>query len=262
MLLAIDVGNSHTVSGVFRGDELLCHWRVRTDRKETADELAARFHTFFRMRDLVFTDINGVCLASVVPTQQAAWRQFVREHLRLEPLVVTSRAAHPFMRLLIDEPDTLGADRIANVVAGYAKYHTALIIVDFGTAITFDCVSATGDYLGGAITAGVAVALDALAQATAKLPRVDISTPPPAVIATNTVDAITSGLLYGYGGLVDGLVGRLRQGIDPGPCKTVTVLATGGMAGLIAPYASTIEAVEPMLTLEGLRLIHQGSREK
>jgi len=151
----------------------------------------------------------------------------------------------------------VGADRIVNSLAGFEMFHTALIIVDFGTAITFDCVSGKGEYLGGAIAPGLAISLEALGRRTAKLPRVDISTPPPQAIGTNTVDAIKSGILIGYGGMIEELVRRIRSEMQP---ENPTVIATGGMAGLIAPYAPAIEKVLPMLTLDGLRLLHERNR--
>jgi type III pantothenate kinase len=155
---------------------------------------------------------------------------------------------------MIDNPDEVGDDRIVNAVAAFDKYHTALIIVDFGTAITFDCVSGRGEYLGGIITPGVAISLDALSSRTAKLPRVDITIPPAQAIGTNTVDAIKSGIMFGYGGLVEELVRRIKAEMAP---QIPRVIATGGMAPLIAPHAPSIEVVEPMLTLEGLRLLHE-----
>ncbi len=252
MLLAIDVGNSHTVSGVFKGEKLLYHWRIKTDRKKTADELAARFHTLFTMKGLAFKDINAVVIASVVPTQQKAWIEFTRDVgwqiLSLDESINTGT------KILIDHPKEVGADRIANTVAAFSKYQTALIIVDFGTATTFDCVSKNGDYLGGSIAPGLIISLDALAGQTAKLPRVDLSSPPNNPIGTNTIDAIKSGMLYGYGGLVDGLIKKLSQQFGQYRPK---VIATGGMSDLIYPYTECIEVQEPMLTLIGLRIIYE-----
>ena len=252
MLLAVDVGNSHTVCGVFREAELLWHWRLKTDRKKTADELAACFHTFLTMQGLSFKEIGAAILASVVPTQLMAWRDFTRNAgwplVTVDNLIKTAG-----MRIKTDHPAEVGADRIVNAVAAFARYRQAVIVVDFGTAITFDCVSAANEYLGGVIVPGIAISLDALASRTAKLPPVDISTPPPKAIGTNTVDAIKSGLLFGYGALVDGIISRLRK--EYLPDKPI-VIATGGMAALIAPYTETIVQVEPMLTLEGLRLLY------
>jgi type III pantothenate kinase len=253
MLMAVDVGNTHTVIGLFEGDTLICHWRVRTELTNTADELAATIHGLFALKHLKFTDINNMVLASVVPPIQAAWRNLSMDLFSFEPLKI-SRHLKTGLRIKIDNPDEVGDDRIVNAVAAFDKYATALIIVDFGTAITFDCVSARGEYLGGIITPGVAISLDALSSRTAKLPRVDITIPPAQAIGTNTVDAIKSGIMFGYGGLVEELVRRIKAEMAP---EIPKVIATGGMAPLIAPLAPSIEVVEPMLTLEGLRLLHE-----
>ncbi|MBU0483846.1 MAG: type III pantothenate kinase [Proteobacteria bacterium] len=253
MLLAIDVGNTHTVIGLFKKKELFHHWRVKTDPANTADELASQFYSLFAMEKINFSQIKGVIIASVVPPMQYAWTNFSQKHLSLQPLQVDS-TIRTGMKILIDTPSELGADRIVNSVAAYARYHTALVVVDFGTAITFDCVSATGDYLGGAIAPGLSISLEALGKRTAKLPRVDISSPPDNPIGTNTVAAIKSGVLFGYGGMVEGLIARIKEQFQP---ETPTVIATGGMAAIIAPYAPSIEAVSPMLTLEGLRILYE-----
>jgi len=256
MLLAVDVGNSHMVIGVFDDKQLRCHWRVKTDPASTVDELASLFHCLFIMEDIRFSDISGVIIASVVPPMQFAWASFTRKYLNAAPLLVDNKL-DTGIPILIENPAEVGADRIVNSVAGYAKYGTALIIVDFGTAITLDCVSVRGEYLGGVIAPGLAISMEALGSRTSKLPRVDISTPPAHAIGTNTVDAIKSGILYGYAGLIEGLIKRIREQMAP---ETPKVIATGGMAGLIAPYTESIETVEPMLTLEGLRLLYERNR--
>ncbi len=253
MLIAIDVGNSHTVSGIFENNKLLYHWRIKTDRKKTADELAARFHTFFTMNEIRFRDISDAVLASVVPTQQAAWVDFCND-LNWQLLQVNDKFTQTGMKVLTDRPEEVGADRIVNSAAAYEIVGNALIAIDFGTAITFDCVSDSGDYLGGSIVPGISISLDALSNRTAKLPRVDISKPPPSPIGKNTVDAIKSGILYGYGSLVDGVIEKLKKEFNN---KKPAVIATGGMAMLIQPYTTSIERVEPMLTLQGLKLIHE-----
>ena len=251
-ILAIDVGNSHTVCGVFRNEELLWHWRLKTDRKKTADELGACFHTFLAMENAGFADIDAAILASVVPTQQRAWHDFT--HSAGWPLITVDKTIHTCgMRIVTDHPAEVGADRIVNAVAAYARARQAVIVIDFGTAITFDCVSAANEYLGGVIVPGIAISIDALAGQTAKLPRVDISSPPARVIGANTVDAIKSGILHGYGSMVDGLVKKIAQEYLP---DRPHVIATGGMAEIIAPYSESIVQVEPMLTLEGLQLLY------
>jgi type III pantothenate kinase len=253
MLLAIDVGNSHIVCGLFSKGKLSWHWRINTSASATGDELAAAFHGLFSLENLSFAEVHGIIIASVVPQMETAWLTFSRKHLQLDPLWVDTRLDFG-MQILTDQPAEVGADRLVNAVAAFQHYRSALIIVDFGTAITFDCVSAAGDYLGGAIVPGIGISLEALGQKAAKLPRLDISAPPAAAIGTNTVAAIRAGILYGYGGLVDGLVKRLRDEMAPDNPK---VIATGGMAPLIAPYTPAIERVEPMLTLEGLRLLYE-----
>jgi type III pantothenate kinase len=252
MLLAIDVGNSHTVCGIFQGQTCRYHWRFKTDRRKTADDLAGAFYTMLTMKDLQFKDIESVVIASVVPTQQKAWLQFVRETgwkvLEIDRQVIAS-----CMNVRLDHPEEVGADRIVNAVAAYSQYGTALIIIDFGTAITFDCVSREGEYLGGAIAPGIAISLDALAARTAKLPRVDLSAPLSSPIGTNTNDAMKSGILYGYGGLVNGLVKELKKFFPVAP----KVIATGGMADLIIPFTDCIDSHDSMLTLTGLRIFHE-----
>lgn len=255
MLLAIDVGNSHTVSGLFQGEKLLRHWRLKTDRRKTADELATTFHTLFLMNGISFQDISAVIIASVVPTQQRSWEEFIK-NVGWQYLKVTAGSDNG-MKILTDNPREVGADRIVNAIAAYESYPSALIVVDFGTAITFDCVSAKREYLGGAIVPGIAISIDALSERTAKLPRVDISEPPASIIGRTTVDAIKSGILFGYGCLVDGMIGKISTQFAP---HSPVVVATGGMAEVIAPYAETIENIDPLLTLKGLRLIYERNR--
>jgi type III pantothenate kinase len=256
MLLAIDVGNTNTVIGLFEEAKVTVHWRIQTDPASTADELAVMLKTLFDIANHQFTEVGGVVIASVVPPIQSSWMAMARKYFSLEPLVV-DRHLDTGVVVKIDNPAEVGADRIVNSLAGFELFHRALIIVDFGTAITFDCVSSQGEYLGGAIAPGLAISLEALGQRTAKLPRVDISTPPPRAIGTNTVDAIKAGILIGYGGMVEELVKRIRAEMLP---ENPTVIATGGMARLIAPYAPSISEVLPMLTLEGLRLLHERNR--
>jgi type III pantothenate kinase len=241
------------VIGVFTGQNLRCHWRIKTDRSSTVDELAAIFHGLFVMEGLRFQDARHVIIASVVPVMQAAWTEFARKYLNTTPLVVGNnvRASMP---VCIDNPAEIGADRLVNAVAAHAEYGGCLIIVDFGTAITWDCVSARGEYLGGAIAPGLAISMEALGNRTARLPQVDISIPPAAAIGTSTVAAIKAGILFGFGGMVDGLVRRIKEELAPEVPRTI---ATGGMAFLIAPYAAGIDHVDPMLTLKGLRLLHE-----
>lgn len=253
MLLAVDIGNSHMVLGLFQGRTLVCDWRVQTNRSTTSDELAARLHGLFQLKNRRFDEVSGVIIGSVAPPLESVWGKMARKYLNREPLLVTGGKIDTGIAIVTDNPAEVGADRIINAVAAYSRYKKELIIVDFGTAITFDCVSAKGEYLGGAIAPGLGISFDALINQTAKLPRIDISSPPRQPIGTNTETALKSGLLYGFGGLVEGLVSRIAQQFHPAVPK---VIATGGMAGVVAPFAPSIEAVEPMLTLEGLQIIH------
>jgi len=253
MLLTIDVGNSQTVCGVFKKDDLFCHWRLKTDREKTADELAARFQSLFTMENIRFKDISGIIIASVVPTQQQAWYEFSTRYANCTPMIVNGQSLETGIKIITDNPAEVGADRIVNAVAAFAQYGKSCIVIDFGTAITCDCISASGEYLGGAIMPGMSISLDALASRTAKLPRIDISTPPKRAIGANTVDAIKSGLLFGYGAMVDGLINKLSAEFTEIP----QLVATGGMAELIAPYTESIQIVDPMLTLKGLKILHE-----
>jgi type III pantothenate kinase len=256
MLLAIDVGNSQTVCGIFNNSNLDCYWRLKTDRDETADELAARFHSLFNMRNLQLQEIAGVIIASVVPTQQQAWQQFSTQYTGCSPLLVNSQPLDTGIKIATDNPGEVGADRVVNAVAAFTLYGKSSIVVDFGTAITFDCISSQGEYLGGAILPGMSISLDALAGRTAKLPRIDITIPPQKAIGANTVDAIKSGLLWGYGAMVDGLVKKLSAEFTEIP----HVIATGGMSELIATYTESIQYIDPMLTLKGLNILYEKNR--
>lgn len=260
MLFAIDIGNSHTVMGLFQAEQLVAQWRVKSDRDRTADELALRIHALFTMGGFSLNQVSGVSLASVVPTLQTAWmgycEKYLVSNLQKPVLVVSARSVAPLIRIKTDFPEEVGADRLVNAVAAWNTHHCNLVIIDFGTAITFDCVASDCTYLGGVILPGVAISLDALSSRTAQLPRIDISEGPRKVIGTNTVEAMKSGILHGYGSLVDGMTARIRaeMGEADAPFK---VIATGGMAHLIAPYATSIEETDAMLTLTGLRILHE-----
>lgn len=258
MLFTIDVGNSHTVTGLFDGDKLVGQWRLKSDRERTDDELAIRYHALFSMAEIDKKDIEGIILASVVPSLESAWinciHTYFSEWLKEPLFVVSSKSIGNQLTISTDYPEEVGADRLVNAIAAWERYRQNLIIIDFGTAITFDCVSAKCEYLGGVILPGIAISLEALSTRTAKLPRINLASPPEQIIGTNTIDAMKSGILNGYGALVDGLVVRIRKELCPNN-EPVKVLATGGMAHLISPYSTLIEEVDTMLTLYGLHLL-------
>jgi type III pantothenate kinase len=261
MLFTIDVGNSHTVTGLFDGDKLIGHWRLKSDRERTDDELAIRYHALFSMAGVDKNDIDGIIIASVVPSLEAAWISCLNKYfsatLKRPLFVVSSETIGDFITVATEYPEEVGADRLVNALAAWERFKQNLIIIDFGTAITFDCVSAKCEYLGGAILPGIAISLEALASRTAKLPRIDVSEPPKQIIGRNTVQAMKSGILYGYGALVDGLSEKIRQELCP-QGEPFRVLATGGMAHLIEPFSKSIEEVDVMLTLHGLHsLFHK-----
>ena len=259
MLLAIDIGNSHTVIGLFKKKMLIGQWRFQSDRDRTDDELAIRCHGLFSLIGIAAGTITGIVIASVVPALEKSWisccRKYLSANLERPLLAVCAETVKGNILVKTDHPGEVGADRLVNSIAGWQKYQCNLVIIDFGTAITFDCVTGQCEYLGGAILPGIAVALEALSSRTAKLPRIDVNVGPEKVIGTNTVEAMKSGILHGYGSLVDGMIDKIRQ--ELGCCANEQkVIATGGMAHLITPYAQSINAIEPMLTLEGLRFIH------
>ncbi len=249
MLIAIDIGNTNIVVGAFDGENLLANWRLATNGRSMPDEYAALFDTLFRMAELPGT-IDGVVVGSVVPGAQATLCEMARRYWRREPLVVSSKLDLG-IRVEYSPPQAVGADRIANAVAAIQGYGAPAIVVDFGTATTFDAISREAAYVGGAIAPGLEISQEALFARTAQLPRIPLEAPPAAVGAT-TVGSLQSGILYGYAGLVDGLVERIR--IELG--EDSAVIATGGLAGVIAPLSRCIEHVNLDLTLTGLRLLY------
>ncbi|WP_417909859.1 type III pantothenate kinase [Candidatus Electronema sp. PJ] len=263
MLIAVDVGNSHTVIGIFYNQALVHQWRLKTDRRTTADELILACHTLFALDDLSKDDLTGFVVCSVVPALEAVWLKFAERYFTglVSPPLAVSHQIDTGLRILTPSPGELGADRLVNAAAAWEACGTALIVIDFGTAITFDCVSDKGEYLGGTIHPGIGISLEALAERTAKLPRVDLNEKPAAVIGTTTIDAIRSGMLYGFGGLIDRMVERLSQAMqEQGAAAAdskISVIATGGMAELISPYSSVLEYVDSILTLTGLRILHE-----
>jgi type III pantothenate kinase len=255
MLLVIDVGNTNTVLGVYQEDNLLHNWRITTDKTRTVDEYAMLIHELLRLGSISFEAIRDVIISSVVPPTRNALEGLCRKYFHRTPYVV-GPGMKTGMPIQYDNPREVGADRIVNAVGAFEKRRCSLIIVDFGTATTFDLVSARGEYQGGAIAPGLNISAEALFQRASKLPRVELSRPPH-VIAKNTVNSIQAGLYYGYVGLVDGIVERMKEEARENPL----VVATGGLAKIIAPDSQTIQEVEPFLTLEGLRILYHRNKK-
>jgi type III pantothenate kinase len=252
MLLAVNVGNTNTVLGVFRSAELMWQWRISTQRERTADELAVVFGGVLEQQELSFTrQITGVVISSVVPTSTAALREMVTSYFSFPPVVVEpgTRTGLP---ILTDNPREVGADRIVNALAAFETYGGPCIVIDFGTATTYDVVSQKGEFLGGAIAPGIQVSNRSLASATARLPQVELHAPRTA-IGRNTVEAIQSALVFGTAAETDGMVARMRSEIGT-PAK---VIATGGLAPIVVPHCEQIDEVDPWLTLRGLRLVFE-----
>ncbi len=269
MLLAIDVGNSNTVFGLYRqgteaaqgsepkaAQELLHHWRVTTPVTRTTDEFGVILRSLFQLAGVSMTDVTGIAIASVVPPADGILRRVCEQYFNLKPMFVEP-GVKTGMPILTDNPAEVGADRIVNCVAAFDLFHGPAIVVDMGTATTFDVVSAKGEFLGGAIAPGLGIAADALFNSAARLPRIEIKRPAK-VIGTGTVDNIQIGLYYGYIGLVDGILERMLAEM---PAETKTV-ATGGLAGLIASGSRFLSVVDEMLTLHGLRLVYERNLER
>jgi len=251
VLLAIDVGNSNIKLGAFEGDRLMEHWRVATDRHHTEDEYGILLNDLFQSRGRSFRDFSAVAISTVVPPLTPTLEEVCRKYFGVEPLIVGGPGVKTGLKVRYDNPREAGADRIVDAVAAYSKYGGPVIVVKFGTATTFDAVSADGEFLGGAIAPGVSISTEALFARAARLPRIDLVRPK-SVIGRTTVDSMRSGILYGFAGQVDALVTRMRQEMK---APEATVVASGGMAELIAPETRTVSVVDPSLTLEGLRII-------
>lgn len=256
MLLAIDIGNTNIMLGLYEGDELGPHWRLATDHARMPDEFAMQLLDLLDYAGVSLTQIDGVALASGVPILTTRWSEVCRRYLKLEPLII-SAAMETGLVILYDTPSAVGADRVVDAVAAYQRYGGPLIIVDFGTATTFEAITAAGEYLGGAIAPGVGISAAALAERAAKLPTVDV-VQPPSPIGRNTVHSMQSGLFYGYVGLVEGMVARFKAELGPG----ATVVGTGGLAPLIASGTEVIDIIAPWLTLDGLRILYEMNRKE
>lgn len=247
MLFCIDIGNTNIVLGVTDQDRILHHWRLRTEKDVTSDELGIMVNNLFQSTGIEMGDIRNTIISCVVPPLLNTIEEFSMRYFGTRPLVV-GPGLKTGMPILYDNPREVGADRIVNAVGAYEKYRTALVVVDFGTATTFDYISGEGAYVGGAIAPGVVISCEALFQKASKLPRVEIFARPKSVIAKDTISSMNVGIIYGYAGLVDGIVNRIRE--ESG--EDLKVVATGGLAPLICDVSGTIDHVEEFLTLQGL----------
>lgn len=254
MLLVIDVGNTNMVLGVYKDTELLDHWRISTDRQRTTDEYGVLIRELFYLNDFRADDINAIIISSVVPPVVPTLERMCQRYFGLSPLLI-GPGVKTGMDIRYDNPREVGADRIVNAVAAYEKYGGPVIIVDFGTATTFCAVDAKGVYLGGSICPGIGISTEALVQRTAKLPRIELKRTD-SVICRNTIESMQAGVFYGFVGQVEGIVSRMRRELD----MSARVVATGGLAVVIAPATKAIDVVEPMLTLDGLRIIYERNR--
>jgi type III pantothenate kinase len=254
MLLAIDIGNTNVVLGVFDGEKLVENWRVGTNSQITPDEYAMIFKDLFGFAGIEFNQIQGVIISTVVPPLLPVMVEMSRKYFKIEPMVVTHELKTG-VTIRTDNPKEVGADRIVNAAAAYKLYGGPLIIVDFGTATTFCAITKNGDYLGGAICPGMKIAAEALFQRASTLPRVEL-VKPAKVIGSDTISAMQAGIIYGYAGLVDGIVVRMKEELS----ADARVVATGGLAELVAPETKTIQEIKPHLTLEGLHLLFETNR--
>ena len=254
MLLAIDAGNSNILLGVFKGDTLLYDWRLLTEVEKTCDEYGILFQNMYRPANLTGGKTEAIIISCVIPPLVSTFEELCQKYFHLTPLIV-GPGVKTGIPIHYDNPREVGADRIVNAVSAYEHYRKSLIVVDFGTATTFDCISVRGEYLGGAIAPGIMISSEALFQRASKLPRVEL-VKPENVIGKNTVASMQSGIVYGYVGLIDGIVNRMKEEMGDNPF----VVATGGLAQLIAADSETIDEVDEYLTLQGLRIIYSKNK--
>ena len=251
MLLAIDIGNTNIVLGLYQGKQLITHWRLATQAERTADEYGVIITQLVTYAGFAAEKISAIAVSCVVPPMLTTAQELAQKFFKLEPLIV-GPGIKTGMPILYESPKDVGADRIVNGIAAYEKFHDSCIIVDFGTATTIDLISKKGEYVGGAIAPGLSIALEALVQRASKLPRIEI-VKPKEVVGRNTVSSIQAGIFFGYVGLVDGIVRRIEK---ENGVKT-KVVATGGLAPLVASECATISEVDEFLTLDGLRIIYE-----
>ena len=255
MLLAVDVGNTHIVIGVFENESLVVDWRIATEQKRTSDEYEVLLQNLFKLKDIPVSSIGGIIISSVVPKINHILEQLCRKCFHIEPVFVEP-SKNSGMKICCDNPDELGADRIANSVAAFEKYGCGIIVIDFGTATTFDYISPAGEFRGGVIAPGITISGDALFQNASNLPRVEYDCPD-RVVACNTVESMQSGIVYGYVSLVEGIVERIKKEIG----AELFVIATGGLAPIISKHVKTINAVDEYLTLKGLKVIFDRNKQ-
>jgi len=251
VLLVVDVGNTQTHFGTFRGEQLVEHWRFATVRQSTADELGAALRNLLRLRRLDFDDLSASIVSSTVPQLEPEWAAMAERYLGHEMLVV-GPGLRTGMAIRYDNPREIGADRLVNALAVRERFGGPAVCVDFGTATTFDIVSREGEYLGGALMTGIEISLDALTERGARLPKIELAAPKN-VIGKNTIDAIRSGVVFGYAGAVDAILRRLYDELG----EKVSVVATGGLGRLVVPFTEEISEVDDLLTLTGLRLLYE-----
>ncbi|WP_260288348.1 type III pantothenate kinase [Peribacillus aracenensis] len=256
MIFVLDVGNTNTVLGVYDEDILKYHWRIETSRHKTEDEYGMVIKSLLQHEDLSFDQFDGIIISSVVPPIMFALERMCKKYFGIKPLIV-GPGIKTGLNIKYENPREVGADRIVNAVAGIQEYGSPLIIVDFGTATTYCYINEDKQYMGGAIAPGINISTEALYSKAAKLPRIEISRPE-GIIGKNTVSAMQAGILYGYVGQVEGIVNRIKEQSNLEP----TVIATGGLATLIANESTVIDVVEPFLTLKGLQLIYKRNREQ
>lgn len=256
MLLVFDIGNSNIVLGTYKNDKLTKHWRISTDRQKTGDEYGMLINNLFNFQGLKMSDVDAIIISSVVPPLIVPLVNMCKRYFHIDPLVV-GPGIKTGIRLKYENPREIGADRIVNAVGAFEKFGGPLIIVDFGTATTFCAIEANGDYLGGAIAPGIGISSEALFQRAAKLPRIELVTPK-SVICRNTITSMQSGIIFGFTGQVDEIVRRMKEELG----EDAKVVATGGLANLIAKQSKTIDVVEHFLTLDGLNILYKRNAVK
>lgn len=256
MIFVLDTGNTNTVLGVFQDDQLVYEWRIKTDRYKTEDELGMLFKSLFDYQGISFADFSAVVISSVVPPMMNALEKVCKHYFKIDPLIVGRENVHTFLEMSYPNPQEIGADRIVNAVGAIEVYGAPLIIIDFGTATTYCYINEKREYVGGLIAPGIQISMEALYSKASKLPKIEIQKPDH-IIGSSTVEAMQSGVFYGYIGQVDGIIKKIKQQMNVTP----KVIATGGLAKLLAIESKMIDIVDQHLTLKGLYLIYQRNRQ-